>query len=69
MALDAINSVREDVERYLGEAKMMAETVQDAEAIFGGAMDADDEADDVDELREAEPKRKMRKRRPKPRGH
>ena len=59
-----------NVERYLGEAKMMAETVQDAEAIFGGAgLDADDEAEDADDVREAEPKRKMRKTRPKPRRH
>ena len=70
MTLDTINSVKEDVERYLGEAKMMAETVQDAEAIFGGAgLDADDEAEDADDVREAEPKRKMRKTRPKPRRH
>ena len=70
MTLDTINSVKEDVERYLGEAKMMAETVQDAEAIFGGAgLDADDEAEDADDVREAEPKRKMRKTRPNPRRH
>ena len=45
-------------------------TVQDAEAIFGGAgLDADDEAEDADDVREAEPKRKMRKTRPNPRRH
>ena len=48
-----------NVERYLGEAKMMA----------GAGLDADDEAEDADDVREAEPKRKMRKTRPKPRRH
>ena len=45
-------------------AKMMAETVQDAEAIFGGTgLDADDEAEAEDDVEEVEPKRKVRKMR------